>query len=96
MIFEWDPAKDAANIAKHGVGFAAASRIFEGPVLTAEDRRSDYGERRWNSIGRVAGVVILVVTHTDRAGRVRIISARPAKRAERERYEEAIRPGTEP
>ncbi len=43
-----------------------------------------------------AGVAILVVTHTDRQGRVRIISARPAKRAERTGYEEAIRPGTEP
>ena len=96
MIFEWDHAKNAANIAKHGIGLATASRIFEGLVLTAEDRRRDYGERRWNSIGCVAGVAILVVTHTDRQGRVRIISARPAKRAERTGYEEAIRPGTEP
>ena len=90
MQFEWDDAKNAANVAKHGVGFATASRIFEGPVLTAVDSRRDYGEVRSNSIGRVDGILYLVVTHTDRIGRIRIISARPAKRLERQRYDEAI------
>lgn len=89
-MFEWDEAKNAANIAKHGVGFATASRIFEGPVLTAIDDRQDYGEIRSNSIGMVDGLLVLVVTHTDRGGRIRIISARPAKRAERRRYDEAL------
>jgi uncharacterized DUF497 family protein len=90
MTFEWDPDKNAANIAKHGVSFATAARIFEGPVLTAPDTRHDYGEQRANSIGVVDGVLYLVVTHTDRDGRTRIISARPAKRAERQRYDETI------
>ena len=95
-MFEWDAAKDAANVAKHGVGFATAARIFEGPTLTAPDTRRDYGESRDNSIGTVDGVLYLVVTHTDRVGRIRIISARPAKRSERERHDEAIRERTDP
>jgi hypothetical protein len=94
-MFEWDERKNAANVAKHGVSFATASRIFEGPVLTAVDERQDYGEVRHKSIGMVDGMLVLVVTHTDRQGRIRIISARPAKRTERKRYEEAIRQGTE-
>ena len=94
-MFEWNDRKNAANIAKHGVSFATASRIFEGPVLTAVDARRDYGEIRENSIGMVDQAVVLVVTHTDRQGRLRIVSARPAKRTERQRYAQALRPGTE-
>lgn len=90
MVFEWDEDKNALNIAKHGVSFPTASRIFEGPVLTAVDRRQDYGEVRENSIGQIDEMVFLVVTHTNREGRTRIISARPAKRAERDRYEQAL------
>ncbi|MFS2154340.1 BrnT family toxin [Rhizobium sp.] len=95
-MFEWDDAKNAANIAKHGVSFRTAVRIFDGPVLTAVDDRFDYGEIRENSIGLVDGVLFLVVTHTDRNGIIRIISARPAKRQERERYVAEIRQRTKP
>lgn len=90
MSFEWDDDKNTANIAKHGVSFATAARIFDGPVVTALDQRRDYGEVRKNSIGQVDGVLYLVVTHTDRDDWTRIISARPAKRSERQRYDEAI------
>lgn len=91
--YEWDPEKEQSNIAKHGVSFAFAERIFEGPVVTVEDVRFDYGEVRSISIGRVDGLVVLTVVHTDRDGRTRIISARPASRKERMRYERAIRQG---
>ncbi len=90
-MFEWDPAKSAANLAKHGISFEQACLIFEGPVLTATDRRMDYGELREVSIGMAAGIVCLTVVHTDRAGTTRLISARRANRAERSRYEQAIR-----
>lgn len=90
MRFEWDPAKDAANLAKHGISFAVAAEIFEGPVVTGEDRRTDYGERREISIGRTRGLVVVVVVHTDREGRCRIISARRASREERSRYESIL------
>ncbi len=90
-MFEWDDAKNASNIAKHGLSFRKAVRIFEGPVVTAIDDRFDYGEVRRISIGSIGPAVVIVVTHTDRNGNIRIISARPAKRRERERYAEALR-----
>lgn len=90
MKYEWDEAKNAINIEKHGVDFETAALIFDGPVLTFEDIRHDYGEQRLNSIGSAAGIVLLTVTHTDRQGTIRIISARPASRRERKRYEEAL------
>ena len=91
MLFEWDEKKDQANIRKHGVDFALACRIFEGVVFTAIDSRQDYGELRKVSIGMVDRVAILVVVHTDREGRTRLISARPASRRERRRYEQELR-----
>jgi uncharacterized DUF497 family protein len=86
--FEWDPAKDRENFRKHGVTFSEASLIFSGVVFTSKDTRKDYGEPRYVSIGALAGVVIVVVAHTDRKGVTRIISARKAKRKEREKYHE--------
>lgn len=88
--FEWDPEKDAANVAKHGVAFEFAKRIFEGPVLSWVDDRIDYGEVREISIGVIDGFAVLVVVHTDRDGRIRIISARPASQKERQRYETSL------
>jgi len=90
-MYEWDDAKNAANVHKHGVSFELARRIFDGPVWTLLDDRRDYGEVRKVSIGMVDGVAVLTVVHTDRRGKVRIISARPASERERKRYEEAIR-----
>lgn len=95
MNFEWDGDKNVANIEKHGIGFQRAIRIFEGPVLTAEDDRLNYGEVRERSIGMIDGVVVLLVVHTRRDERIRIISARRANRVERRRYEEALRQRTE-
>ena len=90
MEFEWDEAKNQANVRKHGVTFETASRIFETPVLTLRDRRKDYGEARYVSIGQLRGGALVVVAHTDRAGRTRLISARPASRRERQVYYEKI------
>lgn len=95
-MFEWDDEKNAANIAKHGVSFEQARRIFEGPVLTVIDDREDYGELREISIGLVDGAAFLTVVHTDREGTTRIISARPASSRERRRYEEAIQQANDP
>ncbi|MGL4243330.1 MAG: BrnT family toxin [Beijerinckiaceae bacterium] len=92
-MYEWDEAKARANVAKHGVAFALAIRIFDGPVFTRVDGRDDYGELREVSIGVADGVVVLTVAHTDRDGVTRIISARRATRSERERYGEALRKG---
>lgn len=94
MTFEWDADKNRINIGKHGVSFETAKRIFEGPVLSWADDRKEYGEVRLRSIGQVDGVVVLAVIHTERSGKTRIISARPADRTERNRYEDAIQKRT--
>lgn len=89
-MYEWDEDKNRINIQKHGISFATAVRIFDGPVLTAHDDTLEYGEIRELSIGLVDGVVAIVVVHTSRRSAKRIISARKANRSERRRYEEAI------
>ena len=73
MIFEWDAAKNSANIAKHGIDFEDAIRIFDGPVLEKEDTRKDYRETRYVAFG-VADARQLVVVYTQRGERRRVIS----------------------
>ena len=87
MDFERDEAKDRAKVARHGVEFQTAKRIFEGPVLTRPDTRRDYREVRHISVGQV-GPAVLVVAHTRRGASLRLISARPASRKERKAYHE--------
>ena len=94
MLFEWDDTKERANVAKHGIDFATAQRIFDGVVLTRPDMRRDYGEARHVSVGRI-GPAVIVVAHTMRGNRRRLISARPASRKERSSYHERIQEGTE-
>jgi uncharacterized protein len=91
MEFEWDSAKDRTNYEKHGVDFEYASRIFSGPMISWPDVRRDYGETRTHSVGSVDNVVVLAVIHTDREGKIRIISARLTDRIERKIYETSIR-----
>ena len=91
MEFEWDNTKNRANTRKHGVSFETAQRIFERAHLTRRDTRRNYGEDRYVSVGEVYGVAVLVVAHTERDGRTRLISARPASRKERQAWYEHIR-----
>lgn len=91
MKFEWNEDKNQSNIAKHGISFADAKTIFDGFTVDALDNRQDYGEARTISVGTMQGVVVIVVVHTDRDGATRLISARQAKRKEREDYDEALR-----
>ncbi|MCA3698025.1 BrnT family toxin [Aquidulcibacter sp.] len=85
MEFEWDEEKSRANLIKHGVDFVDAVLIFENIVLSAEDRRHDYGERRMRSIG-VVDDDCFVVVHTQRGGSTRLISAWKGGTDERELY----------
>ena len=84
--FEWDAAKNALNLAKHGISLEDAQDIFAGPILVAEDTRREYGEVRKLAIGSLYGLVVIVVVYTERAGRIRLISARKANRSERREY----------
>ncbi len=89
MDFEWDPAKAAANASKHGVSFAEAATVLGDPLSwTFPDPDHSQTEYREITIGQSADGRTLVVCHTDREGKCRIISARNATRAERSFYEE--------
>ena len=89
--FEWDPTKAASNLRKHGVSFPTAARVFSDPYALVEQDRIENGEERWQTIGVVDGIVMLLVAHTvreqDDIEVIRIISARRADRKERRRYE---------
>lgn len=89
MQFEWDEAKRVSNYQKHGVDFLEAALIFEGDVLTQKDETKDYGEDRFNSLGLVDGQVYNV-THTERDGKIRIISAWQGGRKEHEQYKNRV------
>jgi len=86
--YEWDEAKNQANIRKHGIDFRDAVRVFDKPTLNDVDDRRDYSEVRTNSIGDLGGLAVILATHTDREGTTRMISARPASSAERKAYRE--------
>jgi uncharacterized DUF497 family protein len=94
--FEWDEAKNLSNQRKHGVSFEKASAIFLDPFYVSVQDRIEDGELRWQAIGMVGDLLILTVAHAvreEKAGGTlvdvfRIISARPATRKERRRYED--------
>lgn len=92
MYFIWDEKKNRQNKAKHGIGFEIAQKVFDDPLhLSIQDRHVD-GEERWQTVGMVGGVVVLLVAHTFSAASgaetIRIISARKATKTERFRYEQ--------
>ena len=88
MDFEWDPAKATKNLAKHGVSFAEAATVFGDPLaITFADPDHSTDEDRYVTFGHAGEGYLLVVSHTDRDDRTRIISARRAGRKERRIYE---------
>ena len=87
--FEWDDAKAARNLSKHGIRFDDARDVFRDPfAIELLDDRADYGEDRYILIG-MAEPDMLVVVHTERHDRTRIISARKAAPNERRWYYDA-------
>lgn len=89
--YEWSASKAQSNIRKHGVSFETAIRVFADPLHVSEQDRIEGGEQRWRTIGIVDGTRLLLVAHLwmedDGDEVVRIISARPATRAERKHHE---------
>lgn len=85
ITYEWDEAKNTANLAKHGIDFSRAIRIFDGEVLEDADRRRNYGEVRIVALGVVDSMELTVV-YTKRGEARRIISARRAHKHERRTY----------
>ncbi|HEX7182238.1 MAG TPA: BrnT family toxin [Thermoanaerobaculia bacterium] len=89
MRFEWDEAKRAANLQKHGIDFIGVDTLFAGYTVTMVDARFDYDEERFVTFGFLEGRVVTVV-HTERADALRIISIRKATRSEESSYLSSI------
>ena len=90
-LFEWDPAKAADNLRKHGVTFDEATETFGDPLsLNMPDPNHAVREARFLVLDLSRSGRLLVVSYAERGVRTRLISARPASRSERQRYEEAI------
>lgn len=92
MLFDWDEAKNLSNQRKHHISFEEAIHVFRDPLARTRLDRYVRGEERWQTIGTVRGVLVIVVAHTiqQETSRemYRIISARKATPFERARYEE--------
>ena len=85
MHFSWNETKRKANIAKHGLDFADAARVFDSPMVLFEDDRQDYGEQRMIGIGLLESLVVLIV-HVESETNIRIISMRKADSNETNLY----------
>ena len=85
FIVEWDDAKAAINVRKHGIYFEDAARVFldENRIDYLDENHSD-DEERWKVIGRVRNV--LAVIYTERGEKLRLISARYATKDEEDEY----------
>jgi uncharacterized DUF497 family protein len=88
--FEWDEAKRAANLAKHGVDFADVPEIFTGPMLIGPDARRNYGEVRQIGFGFIRGRLMVVAFTERQSDTIRIISARKANSREKIFYQETL------
>ncbi len=98
MRFTWHETKNRSNQRKHdGIAFEEAVRVFFDPLRLMRQDRFEGGEERWQTIGLVHGVTMLVVAHTikddddEAAEEICIISARRATSRERKHYEQENR-----
>ncbi len=88
MTFEWDPSKASTNIEKHGISFKEAKTVFANPLAAIfDDEAYSEGEFREIIIGHSRQNRLLLVVFVERSQSIRIISARPATRKERNEYE---------
>ena len=89
MDFEWDPAKAQQNLEKHGVSFGEAASVFDDDLSsTVPDPDHSISENRFLTFGLSKQQNHLVVSFTERSGRIRLISARRMSRREIHAYEQ--------
>ena len=93
MRFDWDEDKNRRNLTKHKVSFETATAVFDDPHLVSLFDREVDGEERWQSLGLIDGMIILLVVHTYREAQedevIWIISARKATPTKRRWYEKS-------
>lgn len=85
MHITFDPAKDAANLAKHGVSLALAAELEWDTAVVWPDERKTYGEARQRALV-LLGERLYFVAFVDRADSRRVISLRKANNREVRRY----------
>ena len=89
MEFEWDEKKAVKNLKKHGLSFREAATVFGDPMaITFDDPDHSIGEHRSLTFGSTRTGKLVIVSHTQRNGSTRIISARLMEKHERQIYEE--------
>ena len=86
MDFSFDPAKNARNIAVHGISLARAADFDWHAAVNLEDTRHDYGERRFKALGHIESRLYVLI-YTPREGRAHVISLRKANKREVRFYE---------
>jgi hypothetical protein len=92
MIFEWNPAKAERNLRKHGISFTEAGTVFGDELsITVPDPDHSDDEDRYITIGWSHRGRLLMIAHTDRGERIRIISTRELTKTERNEYEKTNR-----
>ena len=91
LQFEWDKNKAKANLRKHRVSFELAATVLgDPPAITILDDLSSRDEDRYVTMGLSSIGSLLVVCHSDRGNKIRIINARKATAREKRQYEEGI------
>ena len=86
MRFSFDPVKQASNLKKHGFDLADAEQVIKSSrTVTFEDRRFDYGEERFVTLGPLGDTLVVVVT-AETEDHIRVISMRKADRHEQALY----------
>jgi uncharacterized protein len=88
MRVEWDPNKATSNFHKQGIRFADAESVLFDPNAVSIEDTTATDEQRFITIGVDSLWRLLVVVYTHRGRTIRLISARPATKTERRKYEE--------
>ncbi|MGP8243780.1 MAG: BrnT family toxin [Bryobacteraceae bacterium] len=92
LAFEWDPRKARSNLRKHGTSFSEATSVFSNPLARIFPDEAHSGEEsREIIVGHSKAKHLLLVSFTEKeTGRIRIIGARRATKAEQHDYEEHL------
>jgi uncharacterized DUF497 family protein len=88
--FDWDEGNATKNWAKHAVSQAECEQIFfNAPIVLLADPAHSSKEARHHALGQTDAGVLLLIVFTLRGSQLRVISARPMSRREREVYRDA-------